>query len=69
MCRQQFLRGPDYINDKEMRESVNQYNLKNKGGKTEIRKDRTSKSPRNTTLPKPIINGLKEDESRKEEEE
>ena len=37
-----FLSGADFINGKEIREKVNQYNVKYKGGKAAIKKDRTT---------------------------
>ena len=57
------------MNDKERREKVNQYNLKYKGGRTEIKKDRMTILLRDAMLLKPTANGLKEDESRIEGEE
>ena len=48
---------------------MNQYNLKNKGGKSEIKKNRTYISPRDSALLKPTTNRVKEDEYREEKED
>ena len=59
-----LLRGPKYINDKETRERVNQYNLKHKDDKrVEVSEERLDRPPQHPTLPKTNhLNGImKED--------
>ena len=47
------LRGPKFNNDKQTRERINQYNLKNKGDKrVEVSEERLSTPPQRPTIPK-----------------
>ena len=47
------MRGPKYIRDKELRERVNQYNLKHKEDKrAEVSDDKLDKPPQGPTFPK-----------------
>ena len=66
-----LLRGPKYINDKETRERVNQYNLKHKDDKrVEISEERLDKPPQRPTLPKTNhLNGIMKEDADYDEEE
>ena len=47
------LRGPKFNNDKQTRERLNQYNLKNKGDKrVEVSEERLTTPPQGPTIPK-----------------
>ena len=47
------LRGPKFNNDKQTRERINQYNIKNKGDKrVEVSEERLSTPPQGPTIPK-----------------
>ena len=47
------LQGTKYINDKEIQERVNQYNLKNRNDKrVDIAEGRLDKSPQGSVIPK-----------------
>ena len=47
-----MLRGPAYNKDKQMRERLNQFNLKNKDGKAPLSEDRMTTPPQDATIPK-----------------
>ena len=66
-----LLRGPKYINDKETRERVNQYNLKHKDDKrVEVSEERLYKPPQRPTFPKTNhLNGIMKEDADYDEEE
>ena len=47
-----MLQGPAYNKDKQMRERLNQFNLKNKDGKAPLSEDRMTTPPQDATIPK-----------------
>ena len=47
-----MLRGPSFNKDKQMRERLNQFNLKNRDGKAPMSEDRMNTAPQNATIPR-----------------
>ena len=64
-----FIRGPKYNSDKEIRENVNQYNLKNMKDKGVVPdKNRLGIRPKEATLPNPNVNHMNNDDDQDSEE-